>query len=78
MTKAGDRILCRKTTVTYIPTGDVITITNADIPADKYQPRHSEQMDHALAIICELVERPLARKEVEMDCVFDFSVVEVE
>jgi hypothetical protein len=74
MTKAGNRTLCRGTMVRHIKSDEVVTVTNAGIPAEQYQPKHSEQRDRALIILSGRLGRNVAKCE----CLFDFRVVEVD
>lgn len=73
MTKAGSRTLCRETTVRHKESDEVVTVTNAGIPAEQYQPKHSEQRDRALIIL----SGELGRNVMKCECLFDFRVIEV-
>lgn len=74
MTSAGDRTMCRETTVKHIETDMTITVTNAGIPTDNHQPHHLEQRDRALVLMSGRLGVDVLRNE----CTFDFKVVEVK
>lgn len=74
MTEAGDRTLCRETTVKHIETGVTVTVTNSGIPIDSHQPHHLEQRDRALVLMSGKLGIDVSRNE----CTFDYKVVEIK
>lgn len=74
MTEAGDRTLCRETTVKHIETGVTVIVTNAGIPTDHPQPNHLQQRDRALVLMSGKLGVDVSRNE----CTFDSKVVEIK
>lgn len=74
MTRAGNRTLCRETMVRHIESGEVVVVTNAGVPAEQCQPKHSEQRDRALIIL----SGRLGRNVMKYECLFYFRVGEIE
>jgi hypothetical protein len=72
-TKAGSRILARKTIVKHIETGITITVDNSDIPIDQPYKSHKQQRDMALQLMTIKLGVPVEPSE----CAFDFKVNQV-
>lgn len=71
MTNAGDRVLCRETTVKHKETGVAVTVSNRDIPSDQRQPSHMEQRGKSIKLLSE----KLGAEVLPSECLFEFVIV---
>jgi len=72
MTRAGARILNRKTIVIHIPTGTMISIDNTDIPVDQPPRTHIQQRDEALFMLSKQIGT--GTEVLRKQCSFEFLV----